>query len=72
MTQFNEGSWNCFVAFANELMIFRKNSSNNDGYMVSALKDAGIRRDEIVEYLAGNRYVPDNVRLWLENYADTL
>lgn len=40
--------------------------------MVSVLKDAGIRRDEIVEYLAGNRYVPDNVRLWLENYADTL
>ena len=72
MTQFNEGSWNCFVAFANELMIFRKNSSNNDGYMVSVLKDAGIRRDEIVEYLAGNRYVPDNVRLWLEKYADTL
>lgn len=72
MTQFNKGWWNCFVAFSNELMLFRRNNANNDGYMVSVLKDAGIRRTEIIEYLADNNYVPDNVRMWLENYADTL
>lgn len=72
MTQFNEGWWNCFVSFANALMLFRRGFANNDSYMLEVLKDAGIRRDEIVEYLAGNSYVPDNVRLWLENYADSL
>jgi len=70
MTQFNNGWWNCFVSFAIELLLYRKQNANNDQYIVSVLKEAGVRKDEISEYLLLNNYIPDNVRVWLENYVN--
>lgn len=70
MTQFNKGWWNCFMSFANELLLYRKDMSNNDVHIISVLQEAGISKNEILTYLASNPYSNDTVREWLEKYVD--
>lgn len=70
MTQFNKGWWNCFVSFANELLLYRKDVANNDVHIISVLRAAGVSKNEILTYLASNACPNDTVRGWLENYVD--
>ena len=70
MTQFNKGWWNCFECFTNELLLYRKDMANNDGYIISVLQAAGVSKNEILTYLASNPYSNNTVREWLEKYVD--
>lgn len=48
MTEFNEGWWNCFCSFANELA----NVSSNASMVIRAVLDgAGVSKMEITENL---------------------
>ena len=69
MTQFNEGWWNCFASFANELLLYRKDMANNDVHIISVLQEAGVSKNEILTYLASNTCSNDTARGWLENYV---
>lgn len=70
MTQFNKGWWNCFTSFAYELLLYRKDMPNNDGYIISVLQAAGVSKNEILTYLASTACSNATVRGWLEKYVD--
>jgi len=72
MTKFNEGWWNCFMSFANELLLYRKGTSNEDIHIIAVLKEAGISKKEILNSLSSKNYISDCVRTFLENYVQGL
>lgn len=67
MTNFSKGWWNCFESFAYELLLYRNGYANNDGHIISILREAGVTPNEIREYLRSG-CSHDNVQQWLENY----
>ena len=53
MTEFNEGWWNCFCSFANELA----NVSTSSSMVIrSVLDGAGVTKKEITENLKNQKF----------------
>lgn len=63
--EFIHGWWNCFNAFALEILSRNPNSD----YLANVLKDAGVKIEEI-RMAINSKLLTESLEKWLEEYIE--